>query len=114
MPIRDLKAREFTSSLIPLRKTRSSTQRVSYNSPCASGSDLKHAKAQARTWGWPKFLALVLVRMLPDRQMEGMLWLVKDVSALLAWHDAFRKTTSVRKKVNAGKRCLSFSPAAKV
>lgn len=52
--------------------------------------------------------------MLPDRQMEGMLWLVKDVSAFLAWHDAFRKTTSVRKKVNAGKRCLSFSPAAKV
>lgn len=42
-----------------------------------------------------------LVRMLA---VEGMLWLVKDVSAPLAWHDAFRKTTSVRKKGNAGRR----------
>lgn len=47
--------------------------------------------------------------MLPGRQMEGMLRLVQDVSALFAWHDAFRRTTSVRKKVYADRRSLSQS-----
>lgn len=41
---------------------------------------------------------MVLVKMLPGRQMEGMLWLVKDVSALFAWHDAFRRPLVLGRK----------------